>query len=155
MKRIGLLLTIIASVAGCEAGVQTQPVYVRNDPQPAPPPPQPDYRPDPRPDPRPAPIESRWTPLAEGYSAQTERQFIKLQGDSFRRIRVEPTRGNPVFKMIGIEFADQNRETQVVKIDSHLPSGQVIDLNGGRRSITRIIVYTDAGHGGSYSVFGT
>jgi hypothetical protein len=141
MKRL-VLLTIIAGTVGCEGSVQTaQPTYAR-------------YEPAPRPV---RPVETRWVTLADRNSADSNRQFINIHGrDAFRQIRVEAARGTPVIKQVAIEFADDIGNPQVVRIDSRLPpgQGQTIDLNGGRRPIQRIIVYTAPEYGGSYSVFG-
>lgn len=143
MKRLVLITTIIAGAAGCEGSVQTtQPTYAR-------------YEPAPRPM---RPVQtSRWVTLADRNSAESNRQFINVHGqDAFRQIRVEAARGTPVIKQVAIEFADDIGNPQVVRLDARLPpgQGQTIDLNGGRRPIQRIIVYTAPEYGGSYSVFG-
>jgi hypothetical protein len=99
-------------------------------------------------------FRGRWVPIARGYSASTDRAFIKLRGEPFRRIRIEAVRGRPVIQKIAIEF--QNRETQAVDLDMRLRrgEGEVIDLHGGERRINRIIVYTDPRSRGSYTVYG-
>lgn len=100
-------------------------------------------------------FKGRWTPLAQGYSSHTERQFINVGGQGrFRKIRIEGVRGEPVILKIGIEFGDKT--TQAVEYRETLPrgAGEVIDLNGDARKINRIIVYTDPHSRGSYSIFG-
>jgi hypothetical protein len=100
-------------------------------------------------------FRGRWTPLAQGYSARTERQFINVGGPSrFRKLRIEGVRGNPVVMKIAIEFA--NKTTQVVEYRDTFPAGtgEVIDLNGDTRRINRIIVYTDPSSRGAYSIYG-
>jgi hypothetical protein len=98
---------------------------------------------------------NRWVPLAYQYSAGTNKQNIKLQGKGgrFDRIRVEADRGAPVINQVAIEYLDGN--TQVIKLNARLPrgAGEVIRLNGDRR-INRIVVYTEPGFGGAYSVYG-
>jgi len=107
----------------------------------------------------PAPVEtSRWVTLADHNSVDGNRQFINVRGqDAFRKIRIEASRGAPVIKQVAIEFSDDRGNTQVVRMDARLSAGQgqTIDLNGGRRPVQRIIVYTEPQFGGSYSVFGT
>jgi hypothetical protein len=99
-------------------------------------------------------FHSRWVPLARGYSARTDRQFINLGGARYRKLRIEGVRGEPVILKIGIEFWDKTN--QAVEYRESLPAGtgEVIDLNGGERRINRIIVYTDPHSRGSYSVYG-
>ena len=101
-----------------------------------------------------ADFRGRWVPLARGYSARADRQFINVGNGRYRKIRIEAVRGEPVVTKIAIEFADKT--TQAVDLDSRLTrgAGDVIDLNGGVRQIHRIIVYTDRRAGGSYSVYG-
>ena len=100
-------------------------------------------------------FRGRWEPLAQGFNARTERQYIKLNGNGkYRKLRIEGVRGEPVILKIAIEFADKTG--QAVDYRESLPSGsgEVIDLNGGDRRINRIIVYTDPSSRGSYSVYG-
>lgn len=100
-------------------------------------------------------FRSRWVPLARGYTARTDRQFIHVGGTGrYRKLRIEAVRGEPVILQIAVEFMDKT--TQVVKYRESLPagSGEVIDLNGGDRRIKRIIVYTDPYSRGAYSVYG-
>ena len=100
-------------------------------------------------------FRGRWTPLATNNSARTDRQFITVGNHGrFRKIRIEATRGEPIIKKIAIEFGD--RSVQAVEYDGPMPrgTGEVIDLNGDTRRINRIIVYTDRGSRGSYSVYG-
>lgn len=97
----------------------------------------------------------RWQPLATGYSARTDRQFINLGGrGGYRKLRIEGVRGEPVILKIAIEFMD--RTNQAVEYRESLPAGtgEVIDLNGETRRINRIIVYTDPSSRGAYSVYG-
>jgi len=146
MKRIGFLFisAVIGSAAGCAATVSSEPAYVAR--------PAPTYHPRDRE----RRIESRWMTLADGYSAQAEKQTIKL-GPAFgqlSKIRVEAVRGEPAIYQIAIEYADQH--TQVVPINARFApgEGQVIDLDGRRTGVNRIVVYTTPSRG-SYSVFGT
>lgn len=154
MNRLALIaavtLTGSALAAGCTATVQSEPVYAttttRREPvRPMPPPPAPEPRP------------SRWSALAEGYSAQAGRQFVQVQGGQFDRIRVEATRGNPVITKVVVEFMDGPNNVQVVEPNTRLPRGEgyVINLNGRNRAINRIAIYTEPQYGGQYSVYGT
>jgi hypothetical protein len=99
-------------------------------------------------------FRGRWVPLARANSTNSDRQFIPVRGETFRKIRVEGVRGRPVIQKIAIEFMD--RTTQAVDLDMRLRrgSGEVIDLNGGVRRINRIIVYTDPRFRGSYTLYG-
>lgn len=99
-------------------------------------------------------FHGRWVPIARGYSARTDRQMINVGNGKFRKIRIEGVRGEPLVTKIAIEFADQS--TQAIDLDTRLPAGagEVIDLNGDVRRVHRIIVYTDAHRGGSYSIYG-
>jgi hypothetical protein len=97
----------------------------------------------------------RWETIARAYSAQSDRQFIPVNGERFRRIRIEAVRGQPLVQKIVVEFMD--RTSQAVDINERLARGQgeMIDLNGGERRINRIIVYTDPRFRGAYSIYGT
>jgi len=100
-------------------------------------------------------FRGRWVTLARAFSARSDRQFINVSGQGrFRKLRVEAVRGEPRVTKIAIEFSD--RTTQAVDLDARLSAGagEVIDLNGGDRRINRIIVYTDPGSRGSYSIYG-
>src|ERR1043166_9435103 len=52
-------------------------------------------------------FHARWVPLARGYSAQSDRQFINVGNGRFRKLRIEAVRGEPLVTKIAIEFADQ------------------------------------------------
>ncbi|HEU0036504.1 MAG TPA: hypothetical protein VFQ53_38090 [Kofleriaceae bacterium] len=99
-------------------------------------------------------FRGRWVPLAQGYSAQ-RRQFINMRGNwaQFRKLRIEAVRGAPVINQIAIEY--RNRDTQVVRLNARLRagSGEVIRINRNE-PINRIIVYTDPGYRGAYTIFG-
>lgn len=150
MKYITLLALILGSaLMGCEARIQTEPVYSTTRP---PPPPVTTVRPD-RPPPR-----AGWVTLAEAYSADSERQFINLEGrgGEFRRLRIEGVRGEPVITRVAIEYMD--RDMQIVDLNERLSrgEGEVIQLHGRGQRINRIIVYTDPERGrGRYTVYGT
>ena len=57
---------------------------------------------------------------------------------------------------VKIEYVD-SPDMQTVTMNQRLPPGQgeTIELNGGRRQIKRIIVYSEPHFGGEYSVLGT
>jgi hypothetical protein len=99
-------------------------------------------------------FHGRWTPLASRFSASANRQFINVRGaERLDKLRIEADRGTPVIKQIAIEYTDGN--TQKVRFDERLPAGagEVIRLNPDQ-PIQRIIVYTEPGYGGQYSVYG-
>jgi hypothetical protein len=101
-------------------------------------------------------FRGKWEPLAQGYNARSDRQFINIGGNGrYRKLRIEAVRGEPVLLKIAIEFMD--RTSQAVEYRETLPTGtgEVIDLNGGDRRIKRIIIYTDPHSRGSYSVYGS
>jgi hypothetical protein len=99
-------------------------------------------------------FRGRWTPLAQGFSARTERQFINLGGARFRKLRIEGVRGDPMITRVAVEFNDKS--VQVMDYQDSLPAGtgEVIDLNGDVRRINRIIVYAAPNSRGSYSIYG-
>lgn len=98
----------------------------------------------------------RWAPIAQQYSATSERQFINVlgKGGRFNRLLVEGVRGAPVIEKVAVEFED--RQTQVWDVNRRLPRGadEMIDL-GGHRRIHRIVVYTNPQYRGAYSIYGT
>jgi hypothetical protein len=100
-------------------------------------------------------FHGRWTPLATRFSASERRQFINVRRGAERldMLRIEADRGTPVITQIAIEYTDGN--TQKVRLDERLPtgSGEVIHLDHDQR-IQRIIVYTEPGYGGQYSIYG-
>lgn len=142
MRRM-LLIAGLTALGGCEAQVQTRPIYSTT---------QPGYA-EPTVVERNPRFRENWVTLADRYSAQTDRQFIVLRGNELRKIRVEAVGGAPVIEQVAIEYTNGN--TQKVPINARLPRGeaQVIDVN--HEPINRIIVYSNPKYGGSYSVFGT
>jgi len=149
MKRLALIALGFASAAGCAATVRTQPTYASHEPEP--------YRTERRPV-REEPInrpDSRWVTIADRYSADNDRQFIAVNGGEFRKLRVEAVRGAPVIHKVAVEFVNDSN-VQVIDFNARLRDGQGqnIDLNGGRRQIKRIVVYTEPGNGGAYSIYG-
>ena len=103
-------------------------------------------------------FRGRWVSLGRGLNASNQRQFIAVNGEGrYRKIRIEGVRGEPMLKKVYIEFAGKQAGEQSVEFNSSLANGagEVIDLNGDDRRITRIVVYTDARSRGSYSVYGS
>ena len=140
MTRPALLFSIaIAGAAGCAATVRTEPTYASHEPS--------QYQT--------ARVNSRWVTIADRYSADNDRQFISVNGGEFRRLRLEAVRGAPVIHKVAIEFVN-DPDVQVIDINARLREGegQDIDLNGGRRQVRRIVVYSEPGSGGAYSVYG-
>jgi hypothetical protein len=133
------MFSILVGLAGCEAGVQTRAAYPAQTYEPAPVAHQP---------------QGRWITLAEGYSAQSDKQTIKVNGqDAFRRIRIESVGGTPVIRQIGVEYS--SGATQKLTVDERLAPGQArtFTLNAGE-PVHRIIVYADPAYGGRYSLYG-
>jgi hypothetical protein len=99
---------------------------------------------------------ARWVPIAQQYSAATNKQSISVmgRGGKFSRIRVEAVRGAPVIHKVAIEYmGDPN--VQAVELNRRFApgTGETIRLNGDRR-INRIVIYTEPSYRGSYSIFG-
>jgi hypothetical protein len=96
-------------------------------------------------------FRSRWVTIANAYSATTNRQFIKMNGQTFDRLRIEAVRGAPLIKQVAVEYQDGN--TQVVRLDERLNqgAGEVLRLNGV--PINRVIVYTEPRFGGAYGLY--
>jgi hypothetical protein len=139
MRPVSLLLMTVVAAAGCEASVQTQPTYARYEPAPPPS----------------GHVSPEWVQLADRYSAETPSQQILLRGrGEFRAIRVEAARGAPLIKKVTIDYEDGT--PQVVNLEARLAPGEgkTIDLNGGRREVKRVIVYSEPGFGGAYNLFG-
>jgi len=100
-------------------------------------------------------FRGRWTPLARSFNAETDVQDIFVQNRPFSKLRIEGVRGEPVIQKIAIEFA--NKTSQEVELGMRLTggAGEVIDLNGGVRKITRIIVWSAPRTHGTFSVYGS
>ena len=100
-------------------------------------------------------FHGRWTPLARNFNAETDVQDIFVKNQVYSRIRFEGVRGEPVIQKIAIEFA--NKTSQEVELGMRLGNGtgEVIDLNGGKRSIVRIIVWSAPRTHGTFSVYGS
>lgn len=97
----------------------------------------------------------RWVSFGRGYNASNQRQFIHVSGSGrFRMIRIEGVRGEPVVQKVLVEF--ENGSHQAIELDTSLRRGvgEVIDLNGRDRRISRIVVYTDPRSRGAYAVYG-
>lgn len=96
----------------------------------------------------------RWTPIAHGNGSDGRREFMLGAGNNYRKIRIEATRGEPAIEKLAINFGDGS--TQVVQMNSTLAGGggDVIDLQGDRRKVLRVIVYPMPHSRGAYSVFG-
>lgn len=98
----------------------------------------------------------RWVPIAERYSAATDKQSIAVngRGGRFNRIRVEAVRGAPVIHKVAIEYLN-DPNVQAVELNRRLSpgSGETIRLNGDR-PIRRIVVYTEPSYRGAYSIYG-
>jgi len=150
MKTLTFLISIgVAGAAGCTGTLRTEPTYASHQPAYTEPVArEPVYRGD--------RVNTRWVTIADRYSADNDRQFISVGGGEFRRLRFEAVRGAPVVHKVAIEFVN-DPNVQVIDINARMPAGEShsIDLNGGRRQINRIVVYTEPGYGGAYSIYGT
>ncbi len=112
-----------------------------------------------RPVPPPATNEG-WVELAPPQFNEDFRDFIKPGQDrSYKRFKLEVTRGRVHVDQVTIEFADVQGDSQKNKIGKELGAGESlnIDLEGRERTIHRIIVYVDPAQGrrdrGMYRVF--
>ena len=97
----------------------------------------------------------RWVPLADSYSASSERQFINVmgRGGRFNRLMVQGVRGTPVINRIYVEY--EGRGSQTIELNRRLRRGgdEIVELRG-HRPIRRIVVYTDPSYRGVYSLYG-
>ncbi|HWU91196.1 MAG TPA: hypothetical protein VN253_28210 [Kofleriaceae bacterium] len=152
MKQITLLAMILGSaLMGCEVKIHTGPTYLRPEQ------PQPQPQPQPAPQPIPSPPDPGWMTLGNAYSADTQRQFINLEGHGgvLQRLHLEGVQGSPLITRVAIEYMDHNM--QVVDLNERLVPGHAVEvqLDSHGRLINRIIVYSDPVHGnGLYSVHG-
>lgn len=98
----------------------------------------------------------RWMVLLDRYTASSNRQFIPLGAHfgRFSRLRIEGAEGQPFVHKLAIFY--MNGTEQVVDIERPLAAGQgiVVNLNGGRRALQRIVVYTEPDYQSSYSIMG-
>src|SRR5262249_24057340 len=84
-------------------------------------------------------LQGGWTPLADRYSTESERQFIDPGPRPLRRLRLEAINGRPVIDQIAIQYADGT--TQVIRRPlAWSQRVRDIDLNGGARHVNRVIV---------------
>ncbi|HEY0193829.1 MAG TPA: hypothetical protein VGC42_22085 [Kofleriaceae bacterium] len=97
---------------------------------------------------------SRWVEIAHGNGNDGRREFMLGNGNTFRKVRIEATRGEPAIEKIAIDFGTGTN--QVIQMNSTLTGngGDIIDLQGDRRRVIRVIVYPMPHSRGSYSVFG-
>lgn len=98
------------------------------------------------------PFAPRWT-LLDTLSARPGRQVIQVQSPArFSRLKLEATRGPIRIDRVVITFA--NGRTQVVDLDRRLDQRgpAVIDLNGGARQVTRIVITTKGNRRGAFTV---
>lgn len=98
------------------------------------------------------PFAPRWT-LLDTLSARPGRQVIQVQSPArFSRLKLEATRGPIRIDRVVITFA--NGRTQVVELDRRLDQRgpAVIDLNGGARQVTRIVITTKGNRRGAFTV---
>jgi hypothetical protein len=95
----------------------------------------------------------RWATIAHGNGTDGRREFMLGANNSYRKLRIEATRGEPAIEKLAINFGDGS--TQVVQMNSTLAGGggDVIDLQGDRRKVLRVIVYPMARTRGAYSVY--
>jgi hypothetical protein len=100
-------------------------------------------------------VHGRWVTLARANSAAGRREFLVGTGNRYHTFRIEGLRGDPAIHRIAINFA--NGTTQVVQMNTALPAGagEVIDLQGNERRVSRIVVYADPHSRGVYAIYGT
>lgn len=99
-------------------------------------------------------FHGRWVPITAGKSQAGRTDFFLPAKQHYKRLRIESTRGEPVISQVTIEFA--NGTNQSVAVNSRLPTGagEVIDLTGESRVVTRVIVDADAQSHGQFTVYG-
>ncbi len=100
-------------------------------------------------------FRGNWVELADQNTTAGGRQMVAVPDHAInlRRLRIEGVRGAPIITQVAIQYGT---DTQVVPLNVRLArgAGEVIDVNRGR-AITGIVVYTDAGSTGTYSIYGS
>jgi hypothetical protein len=104
----------------------------------------------------------QWVELADNVQNDRQRVFIPVgrQAGRFEKVLFDVDRGSVLVRQIVVQFA--NGRDQRIRVDRYIGArqgGLVIDLNGRRRAIQRVIVYTEPGYRrynrGTYSVYAT
>jgi len=105
-----------------------------------------------------APVRA-WFNLTEATRIDSGREFFNILGKSgqLSQIRLQNLGGRSEIKQVAIEFdnGDRNQRTQVVRFDTMLDRNNptlTIDLDGGYRTVKRIIVYGSTGRGAAYQI---
>jgi hypothetical protein len=96
----------------------------------------------------------RWVTIAEGTGEGGRHEFwLPKDNRRYGKLRIEAVRGAPGIEKIAINFG--NGATQVIQINSRLEpgGGEILDLDGDERKVTRVIVYPTARSRGAYTVF--
>jgi hypothetical protein len=100
-------------------------------------------------------FQGRWVTIAEGTGADGRREFwLNKDNRRYGKLRIEAVRGAPAIEKIAVNFG--NGATQVIPINSRLEpgGGEIIDLDGDERRVTRVIVYPLPRSRGVYTVYG-
>ena len=97
---------------------------------------------------------SQWVALTAPTRIDRGREFFTIgaQAGRFSSLRLFNSAGHSFISQVAIQFA--NGRTQVVRIDAQLTSQApiTINLDGGARQISRIVVYGSTAHGSSYQI---
>jgi hypothetical protein len=99
-------------------------------------------------------FSGRWVTIAAGTGADGRREFwLNKDNKRYGKLRLEATSGAPGIEKLAVNFGDGS--TQVIPINSRLEpgGGEVLDLDGDERKVTRVIVYPLAHSRGAYTVF--
>lgn len=105
-------------------------------------------------------VSNAWFDLTEATRIDSGRQFFTIGADKglFQQLKLQALgNGRSKIDQVGIEFIDArgNKQTQKVKLDTWLDRSNstiTIDLDGGFRSINRIIVYGATDQGSAYKL---
>ena len=92
----------------------------------------------------------RWT-LLDSARAAGGRQVIHVSGNQrFTKLKLEANRGTALIDKVLVTFA--NGRTQTIEVDARISGMKIIDLNGGARDISRIVIVSQGRSRASFSV---
>lgn len=107
--------------------------------------------------PRPAAADG-WRELADPTPGKYGKVFISVDPDAgpFTRLRLDATKGRPRIERVRVDYKHGgSRMVRVAaKLDARKKKPTYVDL-GGPRELAQIVVFTDRGSGGMYTVHAT
>jgi len=102
------------------------------------------------------PQPTRWTLLDTSKPSRFGRQVIDVNSKrAYTKLKLEAQRGVASIDKVMVTFG--NGRTQTIEVDKRLggfgaSSFTVLDLNGGSRQITKIVILSKSGARASYSI---